>query len=187
MAGLLEKMNNWGLATKLSILFCLFGLVPIVALGAMSWQTGQDMEAKVGKQFENTAMAIGDKIDRNLFERYGDVQAFALNDAVQRVSQWYDSSEHSVLAPLMDKYITTYGIYYLTLFVDTKGDLIAVNYHDAQGKAINYQPLFQKIIAKHPGSKRCPNKNLRPRLPFLLRKTKVPREHTLKMFTLMKT
>ena len=148
MGGISEKINNWSLATKLSILFCLFGAVPIVALGYMSWQTGEDMKAKVGKQFESAAVAVADKIDRNLFERYGDVQAFALNDAVQRTSQWYDSSELSVIAPIMDKYISTYGIYYLTLLVDTKGQLISVNYHDATGQPINYKFLFKKDFSK---------------------------------------
>ena len=166
MGGILGKMSNWGLATKLSMLFCVFGLVPILALGWMSWQTGQDMEAKVGKQFENNAVAIADKIDRNLFERYGDVQAFALNDAVQRVSQWYDSTEHSVLAPLMDKYISTYGIYYLTLFVDTKGQLISVNYHDAQGKPIKYQPLFAKNYSQTPWFQALASKNFTTKTPF---------------------
>ena len=166
MAGILQKWNQWGLATKLSIIFCVFGMVPIIAMGYMSWQTGQDMKAKVGKQFENSAVAIADKIDRNLFERYGDVQAFALNDAVQRTSRWYDSTEHSVLSPLMDKYVSTYGIYYLTLLVDINGDLIAVNQHDSQGKPINYQPLFKKNYSQTSWFQALANKEFTTTTPF---------------------
>ncbi len=166
MGGISEKIGNWGLATKLSILFCIFGLVPIVALGYMSWQSGQDMQAKVGKQFENAAVAVADKIDRNLFERYGDVQAFAINDAVKRTSRWYDSSEHSALAPLMDQYITTYGIYYLTLMVDTTGRLIAVNYHDWQGNPINYQSLFEKDFSKTSWFQALESKAFTTKTPF---------------------
>ena len=166
MGGISEKINNWSLATKLSILFCLFGLVPIMALGYMSWLTGQDMKAKVGKQFENAAVAVADKIDRNLFERYGDVQAFAINDAVKRTSRWYDSSQHSALAPLMDQYITTYGIYYLTLMVDTKGELVAVNYHDWQGNPINYQFLFEKDFSKTAWFQALANKEFTTSTPF---------------------
>ncbi len=124
------------------------------------------MKSKVGKQFENSAVAVGDKIDRSLFERYGDVQAFAINDAVKRTSQWYDSSEHSALAPLMDQYITTYGIYYLTLMVDTKGELVAVNYKDSQGNPINYKFLFEKDFSKTAWFQALERKEFTTKTPF---------------------
>ena len=144
MGGLAKDVRNMSLGIKLSMMFCLFGLLPIGALGWMAWHTGQDLEQKAGKQFENAAVAMADKIDRNLFERYGDVQAFTFNDRIRRITQWYDHTEDSALAPLLDQYIQTYEIYYLTLLVDTQGSLIAVNHHDADGELLNYQPLFKK-------------------------------------------
>jgi len=166
MSVICRAWRTWGLGTKLSILLCGFGLVPIIAIGWMSWLTGQDLEAKAGKQFQATAVAIADKIDRNLFERYGDIQAFALNTAVQRTTQWYDLTEYSALAPVMDQYVKTYGIYYLTLFVDTKGQLAAVNYHDSQGKPINYQFLFEKDFSQTAWFQALEKKEFTTSMPF---------------------
>jgi len=166
MGGISQKIINWGIATKLSIVFCLFGLMPILALGWMAWQAGQDMEVNIGKQFESYALAIADKIDRNLFERYGDVQAFALNDAVKQTTQWYDTSESSTLASVMDQYISIYDIYYLALLVDTKGRLVATNSHDAQGKPINYQGLFDKDYSQATWFKALAKKEFTRAMPF---------------------
>ena len=150
MGEISQKLSNWSLATKLSLLFGLFGLLPIIGLGWMAWQGSQNMEAKVGEQFQTTAVVIADKIDRNLFERYGDVQAFALNDVVKKETYWYNATKENKIAPTLDKYISTYGIYYLTLLVDTEGELMAVNHHNSQGEPINYKFLFEKDYKQTP-------------------------------------
>ena len=150
MGEMSQKMKNWSLATKLSLLFGLFGLMPIIGLGWMAWQGAQKMESKVGEQFQTTAVTIADKIDRSLFERYGDVQAFALNEVVKNEEYWYNATDGNKLVPTLDQYISTYGIYYLTLLVDTQGELMAVNQHDMQGKPINYRFLFEKDYSQTP-------------------------------------
>ncbi len=133
-----------GIATKLVLLFVLFGIIPMLAIGFIAFGTADDMKDKSGSRFMSEAQGLADKIDRNLFERYGDVQAFGYNEALSRTSQWYDTSEDNVVSQIMNKYVAAYGIYDLTLLVDTKGDLIAVNFKDAQGQPINSQFLFEK-------------------------------------------
>lgn len=150
MGGLSEKISNWGLATKLSLLFGVFGLMPIIGLGWMAWQGAQNMEAKVGEQFQISAVAIADKIDRSLFERYGDVQAFALNEGIKNTERWYDPSPGNEISSLMDQYVSTYGIYSLTLMVDTKGKVVAVNHHAADGTELPYQQFFAKDYSQAP-------------------------------------
>ncbi len=139
------KSNNtqFGLTPKLVALLLVFACIPTMVVAFIGYDATMDMEEGVGTRFEATAISIADKIDRNLFERYGDVQAFASNRIVQERYNWYTQEENEITRAMND-YVATYGIYFLTLFVDLEGDLIAVNSKDAQGNLINSQPLFSK-------------------------------------------
>lgn len=135
--------NPLGLTPKLVALLLVFACIPTMVVAYIGYEATLDMEQDVGRRFQATAETIADKIDRNLFERYGDVQAFASNRIVQERYNWYDSNENE-LTRAMNDYVATYGIYYLTVFVDLEGDLIAVNSKDAQGNLIDSQALFKK-------------------------------------------
>jgi hypothetical protein len=144
MNNVLEKFFSWGIAAKLVTLFLIFGAMPMTAVGLIAFGAADDMKEKIGSRFMSEATGLADKIDRNLFERYGDVQAFGFNDAITRTSQWYDPSEYNVVSQVMNKYVKASGIYDLSLLVDPVGKLIAVNFQDAQGEPINVAWLFEK-------------------------------------------
>ena len=144
MNNVLSKFLSWGIAAKLVTVFVIFGVVPMTAVGLIAFGAADDMKAKIGGRFMSEAKGMADKIDRNLFERYGDVQAFGYNDAITRTSQWYDDSEYNVVSQVMNKYVKAYGIYDLSLLVDPAGDVIAVNFQNAQGEPIDVQWLFKK-------------------------------------------
>ena len=150
MRQLTSLFSRWRIATKLLVLFTIFGVLPMTAVGLITWKASQDMETGVALRFQTTSEEIADKIDRNLFERYGDVQAFGLNEAVQSVSEWYNPSEYNTISQIMDKYVKAYGIYRLTILVDTKGDVIAVNKKDAQGNRIDSGFLYKKNFSRAP-------------------------------------
>jgi methyl-accepting chemotaxis protein len=91
------------------------------------------------------AEGVADKIDRNLFERYGDVQAFGLNRVLDQKAAWYRTDvEGNSIRQAMDQYVDTYDLYYLTILVDLDGRVIAVNSKDADGKPIHSQDLYRK-------------------------------------------
>jgi len=71
-----EISGPWGLTTKLVLRFVLFGFVPMAVAGLIAYNASRIIEGSVGTRFQNMAEGVADKIDRNLFERYGDVQAF---------------------------------------------------------------------------------------------------------------
>ena len=144
MNRILSTFFSWGIAAKLVAIFVIFGAVPMAAVGLIAFGAAEDMKSKVGSRFASEATGLADKIDRNLFERYGDVQAFGFNDAITRTSQWYDDSVYNVVSQIMNKYVKAYGIYDLSLLVDPAGDVIAVNYENAQGEPIDVQWLFKK-------------------------------------------
>ena len=150
MKQFMQTFMSWGIAAKLVTLFCIFGVVPMAAVGMIAFNSAEGMKEKVGARFQAASQGIADKIDRNLFERYGDVQAFGYNDVVHRVSQWYDPTPYNSVSMAMNKYVAAYGIYDLTILVDTKGDVIAVNNKNAQGDPIDSEFIFKKSYGETP-------------------------------------
>ena len=136
--------TQWGLTPKFVGLLLVFAVIPTAIVAFIGYDATRGMEDGVGKRFQDAAKTIADKIDRNLFERYGDVQTFAANDVVARVSNWGDQTETNAISQAMNTYVETYGIYYLTMLVDLGGHLVAVNYQDAQGNPIDVSPLWNK-------------------------------------------
>ncbi len=166
MINVTSKFLSWGIAAKLVTIFVIFGAVPMTAVGLIAFGAADDMKEKIGSRFMSESIGLADKIDRNLFERYGDVQAFGFNDAITRTSQWYDKTEYSVISQVMNKYVAAYGIYDLALLVDTSGDLIAVNYKNAQGEPIDSLALFDKNFSDTAWFKALKAESYTTKMPF---------------------
>jgi methyl-accepting chemotaxis protein len=96
------------------------------------------------------AVQINELIDRNLFERYGDVQAFGLNQAATDPANWGNPAADNPLISAMNGYMTGYGIYKLMLLVDPQGEVLAVNSVDARGKPLDTSGLYKHSFAGVP-------------------------------------
>lgn len=165
--GIVKKLfGNAGIAAKLVALFVIFGLVPVIAIGMIAFNAAGDLEIKAGQQFQADAEILADTIDRNLFERYGDVQAFGVNEGLQRAARWYDTTTDNAISKIMDSYVQKYGIYSLTILVDTNGEVIAVNQHDAQGNPINYDFLFKRNYKEAPWFQALEANQYTTKMPF---------------------
>ena len=95
-------------------------------------------EAKVLETSRMTALAssarsVQDKIDRCFFERYGDVQAFALNRMLHRDLKTLTDADRMGIVSLLCDYAKSYGCYDLSLVADTTGKIVAVNTQSPQG------------------------------------------------------
>ena len=138
-------MNLWkslSLKWKQIAYYLLVGVTPLLLVFSIinsSFKSIKDMNAS---NLQTVAETISDKIDRNLFERYGDVQAFGLNTVIQNRDLWYNTKSPIVKA--MNDYVNTYDIYYLTVLVDLEGKLIAVNNKDQDGNDISTEMLFNQ-------------------------------------------
>ena len=136
--------TRWGITAKLTTLFLLFGFIPMAVVGMIAYNASRDIEDSAGTRFQNTAMAVADKIDRNLFERYGDVQAFGINRVIDQKAMWYRTEEQgSPLIEVMNQYVDTYDLYSLMMLVDLEGRVIAVNSKGTDGKPIQSQALYR--------------------------------------------
>lgn len=144
------SFNNWSVAAKLVAVFVVFGAVPMGVVGYMGYSAVGQITDAIGANFKGQAGTIANKIDRNLSERYGDVQAFALNRIIGERYNWYVSDSNNEISTTMNEYVKTYGIYYLTMLVDLEGDIIAVNSADAAGNPIDTAYLYTKNFKEAP-------------------------------------
>jgi methyl-accepting chemotaxis protein len=140
--------------------------VPTVSLGWIAYKETYKLEKIVPSDLERVALDVADMVDRNLFERYGDVQAFAINYVVHLREDWYVSgSDKNRIATAMNQYVDTYDIYYLTILVDLQGRVVAVNDRDADGQPIDTAFLYEKNFANSEWFKAVSNGRFTTRTP----------------------
>ena len=147
MSDVLRRLDVNSIRFRLIACFALFGIVPAVLLFAIyQWFKG-DIESAYRQPIADTAAAMGDVIDRNLFERYGDVQAFGVNAAATAPENWRNPAASNPLIAAMNAYMTNYGIYRLMILVDAQGGVLAVNSIDPAGKAIDTSTVYAMNFA----------------------------------------
>jgi methyl-accepting chemotaxis protein len=118
---------------KLIVILLLVGLVPMLLLAGILYFEKHKVEEASNENLKVAALNVLNVIERNLFERYGDVQAFTSNAAAYELSNWRNYTNSNPLIKSMNDYMVNYGIYKLMLLVDTKGSVVAVNSVDAKG------------------------------------------------------
>ena len=80
--------GNISLRVKLGVILLLVGVVSAALVGGVFMFKQHDLHLDYERQLTNSITNLGDTIDRNLFERYGDVQAFGYNTAAQDPANW---------------------------------------------------------------------------------------------------
>jgi methyl-accepting chemotaxis protein len=139
---LFSWLNNVSLKYKFAALCLMFGVVPALALFVMFKSMAPQFKEEDQKTILNRAVRIAEIIDRNLFERYGDVQAFGFNTSVQDPANWRKPEENNPLIQAMNAYTKAYGIYKLMVLVDTQGKVLAVNSRDPKGQTIRVTDIY---------------------------------------------
>jgi sirohydrochlorin ferrochelatase len=119
------QFSSWPIARKLAALCLGFGLMPVALIATIICrQSSTTVRERAAERLQEAAGHVADKIDRNLFERYGDVQAFGFNEVVLDRTQWYrPGAETNRIAERMNAYVAAYGVYLTTEFVDAQGRL----------------------------------------------------------------
>jgi hypothetical protein len=138
-------------STKLIAAFCVVGTVPLLVMAALALLSLEKTSSSLSETYAEQSRTTLDLIDRNFFERYGDVQAFAGNPVVQDRAGWYQpGADASPIVRAMNQYVRLYGIYPLTMLVDLEGKVIAVNDRDRDGKAVDTRWLYEKKFSETP-------------------------------------
>lgn len=123
------------------------GLIPVAGLVALAIKGANTISNMASEEMNALAVGSLDTIERNLFERYGDVQAFASN-AVLKSGPWTDPQVNQSIVEAINNYVRLYGIYSLSMVLDRDGRCIAVNTVDAKNKPINTAPLLGKDFSQ---------------------------------------
>ncbi len=123
-----DQSPQHSLHRTLTVAFLFVGVIPLLAVGIISYQLSKSSLAEAsGQRLQAAASGSNHKIDRNLFERYGDVQAFAFNPD--------SSGQVSAATAAMNFYMATYGIYDAMLLADLdSGEIVAVSTVDFSGE-----------------------------------------------------
>jgi methyl-accepting chemotaxis protein len=122
-------------------------LVPVLGLGAVSLHWASNLENATGRAYQTQAARAADLIDRFMFERYGDVQAFAINDALAEKTSWYQRDPRkNAVTQAMDQYMVLYGCYAGMIAVDLEGRVIAAPSVDAKGRPFDDRELWERNL-----------------------------------------
>jgi methyl-accepting chemotaxis protein len=144
MFAALRNVKTDSIQTRLIAYFLLFGVVPAMCLVSVYFWFKGSIEAAYRAPIKDTAIALGDVIDRNLFERYGDVQAFGVNAAAWAPENWKNPVAENPLIAAMNAYMTNYGLYRLMILVDTDGRVLAVNSIDSTAKPLDTAWIYER-------------------------------------------
>ena len=138
-----SRPSRMTLNVKLVLSFLVIGVLPALVIGWYSVTSSAGyLEEAAGQRLEDAAVTDGDIIDRNLFERYGDVQAFAANPMARG-----SATERQ---EIVDFLTVNYGIYDLMLIVDLDGRILTANTVDGAGDALDTSSLIGESVAAEP-------------------------------------
>src|SRR3989304_3431369 len=135
------------IGTKIVLMLLAFGLVPALAVFGLLYSQKGVMQSSMRARLAGQATRLADTIDRNLFERYGDVQAFGLNTAAHDPANWGKPGADNPLIGSINGYMTNYGLYRLMLVMDASGKVVAVNSVDPKGNALATEKLYGMSFA----------------------------------------
>ena len=139
----LRPVRFRSLRPKVLVFTLLSVMVPLAVLGGVAWtKSSADWRGAAGDLLESEAVSTMDKIDRNLFERYGDVQAFAFNPDAQ--------AGPVALVRAADFYSTAYGIYDVLLVADASGRVLATNTVTGDGQPVAIGDLVGTDVSAEP-------------------------------------
>ncbi len=135
---------------KLIVCFLLVAMTPLITICWSAYSSiGKQIVQSSGGLLQTSASETLDKIYRNLFERYGDVQAFAHNPEAL--------AEKDKLTDLLDFYTVTYGCYDLLIIADAEGNIVGTNSKDYAGKSLSTSSLIGRNVKNEEWFKKCTN------------------------------
>jgi methyl-accepting chemotaxis protein PixJ len=122
-----SSKSNWNrlsFKTKATLLAIALGLIPLAVVGTLSYlQISTALQQQIAKTQTARATSVADKLNRFIFERYGDVETLAAQPIfVDPKLAATTSTETKV--KLLDQYVASYQVYDSIAIYNLKGDPI---------------------------------------------------------------
>ena len=148
-----------GLRTKLLGPAILVLLLSVTAIFVAVLRMADRLTSERSFALLASARSIQDRIDRTLFERYGDVQAFGLNTVVHRDLTHVDATTRATITEVVNNYVKAYGCYPVSFVTDTAGRIVAANTVTGEGtpipgaaaligRDVSERAWFKSVVAK---------------------------------------
>lgn len=151
-------MQNLNIRLKLCFLLLAVGLFPVTAVFLFYLNTQHVYYDEKAITLQDSAISVMKAIDKKLAEATHTVKAFSSNSSVYDTNNWKNPSPKNPLVSAMNKYIDSYNIYRLSIFVNNEGEVLAVNNKDANGKPIATDKLYQQNFKNEDWFKKAFNK-----------------------------
>jgi methyl-accepting chemotaxis protein len=161
---MIRRFLSLSIRAKILMLLTISIILPIASMMIAARQTRYEFERVENERMMGNASNIMDVIDRNLFERYGDVQAFANTSTARSFAAEPTSSIASIQA-MMNSNMALYQVYKLMIFVDTAGVVRAVNSKDKSGTSLASAALIGTSVADQSWFKNAMAGNMLPGKP----------------------
>jgi hypothetical protein len=137
-------------------LFVSMTTIALILLGVVTYMIHVSIRSK-NEQYEvmtnGRSSGVIEKIDRNFYERFGDVQAFAVNVLAVKAAQTDSSS--SELQKFMNTMVSYYVLYDLMVVCDLQGNVLAANTIDKNSKPIATDFMIGKNFSSEEWFKTC--------------------------------
>ncbi len=136
------QTRHASLNRRLVTLFLIVGLLPLLLAGPSNFfLTRGTLVEQVNNRLTELAAASSDKLDRTLFDRYADVQAFSSSDAAR-------SMDPLRITPFMARSVVTYApAYRLMMVADRDGNIIAANTARPDGTYLDTAGLLGESVS----------------------------------------
>jgi methyl-accepting chemotaxis protein len=129
---------------KVQLILLTVSVTALVLLSLTAYQSSVAFRMGKEAQLSTSVDGLMDKIDRNLFERYGDVQAFAVSEAAR-------SGDAERITAFMNDMMVTYApIYDLMIVTDATGKVIAASTKGKSGQSLHSESLVGADFSTKP-------------------------------------
>jgi hypothetical protein len=148
------KYKKLNLSMQILLVACIFSIVLVMFL--LSFSANQVVKSKNAvKEIVNRdrSFAVIEKVDRNFYERFGDVQAFSYNRlAIEAI----DSGKATIqVQDYLNTMVSYYVLYDVMMIVSKNGKVVAVNTRDKDGFPLKSQHLVGKDFSNEPWFINC--------------------------------
>jgi methyl-accepting chemotaxis protein PixJ len=125
-----DRFKRLSLSTKATLLAIAIGTLPVLGVGALAYSiSSNSLGEKISGLQQAEAEGLADKVNRFMFERYGDIQVLSSLPILTN-PQIRASSTQTQKQAILDKFIQTYKIYDSIAVFDLNGEAIAQSQGD---------------------------------------------------------
>ncbi|MFM9836697.1 MAG: PAS domain S-box protein [Cyclobacteriaceae bacterium] len=132
------------------------GIISVILVGVATYMINTSISAKIAQlqvMANGRSTAVIEKIDRNFYERFGDVQAFAYNKLAVQTASTKSADEDT--QKFINTMVSYYVLYDLMIICDIDGKVVAVNTVDKQGKMVKSDFLIGKDFSNDEWFRTC--------------------------------